>query len=52
MNYRRKRGYGRRSRGKRGRTDLRLAALIIVAFVAGMILFRAGVITPFGGLLR
>lgn len=59
MMYRRNRGYSRRrrSRGRRGRlnvgrTDLRMAALIIVAFVAGAIAFRAGFINPLGGLLR
>jgi len=55
---RRNRGYGRRrSRGRRGRlnvgrTDLRMAALIIVVFVAGAVLLRAGFINPLGGLLR
>ena len=62
MSYRRNRGYGRRrSRGRRGRahrapgvgrTDLRMAALIIVVFVVGAIAWRAGLIRPFGGLLR
>ncbi len=52
------RSYGRRrprrSRGRMsvGRTDLRMAALIIVAFVAGAIALRLGVIKPLGGLLR
>ncbi len=52
---RRNRGYGRRrrSRGRRGRlnvgrTDLRMAALIIVVFVAGAIAWRAGFINPLG----
>lgn len=55
---RRSRGYGRRrSRARRGRLnvgrmDLRMAALIIVAFVAGAIALRAGIINPLGGLLR
>ncbi len=56
---RRNRGYSRRrrSRGRRGRlnvgrTDLRMAALIIVAFVAGAIAYRGGFINPLGGLLR
>lgn len=58
MSYRRNRGYGRRrSRGRRGRlnvgrTDLRMAALIIVVFVAGAIALRTGVINPLGGLLK
>ena len=53
--YRNRRGYGRRrrSRGRRGRlsvgrTDLRMAALIIVVFVAGAIALRAGFINPLG----
>ena len=56
--YRNRRGYGRRrSRGRRGRmnvgrTDLRMAVLIIVVFVVGAIALRAGFINPFGGLLR
>lgn len=57
--YRNRRGYGRRRRhrGRRGRmnvgrTDLRMAALIIVVFVVGAVLLRAGFINPFGGLLR
>lgn len=56
--YRNRRGYGRRrrSRGRGrmsvGRTDLRMAALIIVVFVAGAVLLRAGFINPLGGLLR
>lgn len=52
---RRNRGYGRRrpSRGRRGRlnvgrTDLRMAALIIVVFVVGAIAWRAGFINPLG----
>lgn len=56
---RRNRGYSRRrrSRGRRGRmnvgrTDMRMAALIIVAFVAGAIAWRGGFIQPLGGLLR
>ncbi len=56
---RRNRGYSRRrrSRGRRGRmnvgrTDLRVAALIIVVFVVGAVLLRAGFINPLGGLLR
>jgi len=56
---RRNRGYGqrRRSRGHRGRLnvgrmDLRTAAIIIVAFVAGAVLLKMGVINPLGGLLR
>lgn len=56
---RRNRGYSqrRRSRGRRGRlnvgrTDLRMAALIIVAFVAGAIALHGGFINPLGGLLR
>lgn len=56
---RRNRGYSRRrrSRGRRGRlnvgrTDLRMAALIIVVFVVGAVLLRAGFINPLGGLLR
>ena len=58
MRYRRNRAYSRRrSRGRRGRLnvgrmDLRVAALIIVAFVAGAIAFRGGFINPLGGLLR
>jgi hypothetical protein len=35
-----------------GKTDLRMAALIIVAFVAGAIAYRGGFINPLGGLLR
>lgn len=56
--YRRNRGYSRRrSRGRRGRlnvgrTDLRMAALIIVVFVVAAIALRSGLINPLGGLLR
>ncbi len=56
---RRNHGYSRRrrSRGKRDRmsmrkTDLRMAALVIVIFVAGAIALRGGFINPLGGLLR
>ena len=49
---RRRRSRGRRGRMSIGRTDLRMAVLIIVAFVAGAIALRAGIIRPFGGLLR
>jgi len=56
---RRNRGYARRhrARGRRGRmnvgrTDLRMAALIIVVFVAGAIALHGGFINPLGGLLR
>lgn len=58
MSYRRNRGYGRRRhRGRRGRmsvgrTDLRMAALIIVAFVVGAVAWRAGLINPLGGILK
>lgn len=55
MSHRHNRGYGRRRRlrGRRGRlnvgrTDLRMAALIIVVFVAGAQGNRAGFINPFG----
>lgn len=52
--HRNRRGYSRRrSRGRRGRmnvgrTDLRMAALIIVMFVAGAIALRSGFIHPWG----
>lgn len=49
---RRRRSYGRRGRMSIGKTDLRMAALIIVAFVAGAIAYRGGFINPLGGLLR
>lgn len=49
---RRRRSRGRRGRLNVGRTDLRMAALIIVVFVAGAIALRMGVINPLGGLLR
>lgn len=49
---RRRRSRGRRGRAHRapdvGRTDLRMAALIIVVFVAGAIALRAGFINPLG----
>lgn len=35
-----------------GRTDLRMAALIIVAFVVGAVAWRAGLINPLGGILK
>lgn len=50
--YSRHRRRGHRSRLNVSRTDLRMAALIIVAFVAGAIALRAGIINPLGGLLR
>ncbi len=53
--YRNRRGYSRRRRhrGRRGRmsvgrTDLRVAALIIVVFVASAIALRGGFINPLG----
>lgn len=49
---RRRRFRGRRGRLNVGRTDLRMAALIIVVFVAGAIALRSGFINPLGGLLR
>ncbi len=48
LTSRRRRHRGRRGRMNIGRTDLRMAALIIVVFVAGAIAWRAGFINPLG----
>ena len=45
---RRRRSRGRRGRLNVGRTDLRVAALIIVVFVASAIALRGGFINPLG----
>lgn len=45
---RRRRHRGRRGRMNIGRTDLRMAALIIVVFVASAIALRGGFINPLG----
>lgn len=45
---RRRRHRSRRGRMSVGRTDLRMAALIIVVFVVGAVLLRARFINPLG----